>query len=560
MESRILIVGAGPVGQLAALLLARQGIASLLIDRRSSAASAPKAHAVNPRTLEICDSVGVSAEALRAQGASANDAGFVRFVGTLSGPEFGVLPYERQDDAALAFTPFPLTNIPQPKFEAALSAAIAVEPLIEFRRGVNCVGVTHAPSHVIAELEHVAGKEREQVTAAYVIAADGANSRLRQALGIAMDGPEGLQHNVMIHFEADLRALTDHQPGVLYFLFEPTTKGVLIAYDRAKTWVLMHPFDPALEDAASFDEPRCRQLITDALGVAVPDLNVRNIGPWVMSAQVAQAYRGGRVFLAGDAAHRFPPTGGLGLNTGVVDAQNLCWKLAAVLKGEAGEALLETYETERRPVALVNTEQSLSNASKLFDLFATLYGPDPLKTDEHYAAIAANPKADAALALSVEMQRPHFDSFNLQLGYRYHSAAIDGAPALVKASDVDISRYEPGFGPGAHLPHRWVTKEGRRISLLSLIPVDRYALIAGPDGEAWMKAAQTYKCAGLRFGTDFQDQSTTWQALTGLSGSGTLLLRPDGHIAARLEAGSGEPLAILRDLMMRLNAMQTVEA
>ena len=236
-KPQILIVGAGPVGQLAALLLARHGIATRLVDRRKTRLSAPRAHAVNPRTLEICESLGVSADALRAAGANANDGGWVRFMGTLSGPEFGCLPYERQDEDALRHTPYPLSNIPQPKFEEALEEAIAAEPLIDFTRCVACLDVTEGSDSVTVVLEDVESGTRSSGSFAYVIAADGASSRIRFSLGIGMEGPEALQHYVMIHFNADLTSLTDNRPGVLYFLFDPKTAGVLIAYDRADTWV-----------------------------------------------------------------------------------------------------------------------------------------------------------------------------------------------------------------------------------------------------------------------------------------------------------------------------------
>ncbi|ABS61754.1 2,4-dichlorophenol 6-monooxygenase [Parvibaculum lavamentivorans DS-1] len=550
----VLIAGAGPVGQLSALLLARQGIASRLIDRRPRPAEAPKAHAVNPRTLEICESVGVSAEGLRREGASANDAGWVRFVGTLTGTEFGALPYERQDDSALADTPYPLTNIPQPKFEAALAKAIEAEPLITFTRGIACTGLVEVPDGVTAQLEAEDGR-RDTLTCDYLIAADGAGSRLRDMLGIAMEGPEVLQHNLMIHFEADLRALTDARPGVLYFLFQPGTSGVFIAYDRGRTWVLMHPHDPATEPRDSFDEARCGQLIEAAIGTTPPALKIRHVSPWTMSAQVAECYRKGRVFLAGDAAHRFPPTGGLGLNTGAVDTQNLAWKLAAVLKGEAGEALLDTYETERRPVAQVNCEQSLTNASKLFELFGALYGRDPARMQAHYEAVAANPKASAELAAAVEAQRPHFDSFNLQLGYRYASAATIGAPALQAAAGVDISDYRPCWEAGAHVPHRLVkTRSGERVSLLSLLAADRFAILAGPGGTSWREAAAATGLTALRGGWDFEDEAKGWTELTGLPKDGALLVRPDGHIACRFEGGTENAAALLGEALAQVLA------
>ncbi len=541
----VLIVGAGPVGQLSALLLAHHGIASRLIDRRPHPTSAPKAHAVNPRTLEICDSIGVSAVALSASGASANDAGFVRFMGKLSGPEFGALPYERQDAAALTHTPFPLTNIPQPKFEAALDAAIRANPLISFQRGVSCVATAEHEDSITATLENSKAGTREDITCQYVIAADGANSPMRQRLGIGMQGPEALQHNLMIHFEADLRDITDARPGVLYFLFDPMTSGVMIAYDRAGTWVLMHPFDPQVTPAESFDEATCLKFIEDAVGAELPPVKIHNIGAWTMSAQIADTYRAGRIFLAGDAAHRFPPTGGLGLNTGAVDAQNLAWKLAVVLKGEAGEALLDTYEAERRPVAVVNSEQSLTNASKLFDLIVVILGFDPAATQTTYDAITAARKTSPELLVAVEAQRPHFDSFNLQLGYCYASTAVIDAPALQSAAETNISNYVPSWLPGAHLPHRWVTHQGARKSLLALVPGDRFTLIAGPDASAWSDAAADASLNVLRFGTDFSDETSGWSDLTDLPADGALLIRPDGHIAARLEslaAGHGPAL------------------
>lgn len=548
----VLIVGAGPVGEMAALLLARQGIRSWLIDRREKPATAPKAHAVNPRTLEICEALGVSAQALRAQGASANEAGWVRFVGTLKGPEFGCLPYERQDDKALEHTPFPLTNIPQPRFEAALEKAILAEPLIVMKRGVTCLEVAQHAAGVTATLEDNATGTLSKLEASYVIAADGAGSRLRSLLGIAMEGPEVLQNYVMIHFEADLSAMTDHCPGVLYFLFEPGISGVLIAFDRAQTWVLMHPYDPATEPADSFDAAKCKALVGKALGGQAASIDIRNISPWVMSAQIAEHYRQGRVFLAGDAAHRFPPTGGLGLNTGAVDAQNLAWKLAAVLKGEAGEALLDTYESERRPVAMVNSEQSLTNASKLFDLFGVLFGHDPARVPEHYAAIAANPAGAADLAAVVEAQRPHFDSFNLQLGYRYASQAIIGAPELQSGAQVNISRYEPSWQPGAHVPHRWVSHGGATKSLLDLLPVDRFLLIAGPQAGHWVDVAQTQHLGAIRHGTDFTDSSLPWSDLTGLDNMSAVLVRPDGHVAVHLVGTMNDPAAYLMGQMSQL--------
>lgn len=548
LSPKVLIVGAGPVGQLAALLLSDSGISSMLIDKHLAAQSAPKAHAINARTLEICDSIGVSAARLRELGASANEGGDVWFVGTLAGPEFGCLPYERQDEDALQATPYPLSNIPQPAFEEELIAKIRTEPLIDFRRGVECLEVSDRGDHVEVMLADIVPGEKHTQTFDYVIAADGAGSKIRQSLGIEMEGPDALADYLMIHFTADLRHLTEGRRGVLYFLFEPDVNGALIAYDHAKTWVLMHPWSPATEQREDYNDARCRALIDKATGHPLPQMTIENVSPWRMSAQVAAQYRRGRIFLAGDAAHRIPPAGGLGLNSGAGDAQNLAWKLAAVLRGDAGAALLDSYEEERQPVARNNNEQSLNNAAKMFDLVAVLHGLEPDQAGDRYAAVSANPGAFPELAKVVEAQRPHFDSFNLQLGYRYASAAIYD-PAPIPAVK-DVSDYQPSWDAGAHFPHRWVRRHGQTVPLQTLLSANRFTLLCGPTA---VTPGTDSAIDQMRFGDSFED-SEDWESLTGLAAAGAVLIRPDGHIAARFESiKANEVETVMNKILKRSN-------
>ena len=499
-----------------------------MIDKRLETLSAPKAHAINARTLEICESIGISANHLRQLGANANDGGDVRFVGTLSGPEFGCLPYERQDEGAFEFTPFPLSNIPQPVFEEELSKHVRGNDRIDFRRGVECTVLKESGDCVEATLVNTDSDEESVDSFSYVIAADGAGSKIRQSLDIEMEGPEALADYLMIHFSADLRPMTEGRRGVLYFLFEPGVSGALIAYDHAKTWVLMHGWNPELENREDYDDARCLELVEKAIGQPLPDTKIENVSPWTMTAQVANHYRRGRIFLAGDAAHRIPPAGGLGINSGAGDVQNLAWKLAAVLQGEAGESILDTYEVERQPVARNNNEQSLNNAAKLFDLVIALHGLDPEKTAERYAAVAENPGAFPDLTEAVQAQKPHFDSFDLQLGYRYASDAIH-EPAPIPEI-VDVSNYQPSWDAGAHFPHRWVVSEGDRKPLQTLMDASRFTLLSGPDAAE----LQSSEIDQLRWGADYED-ADNWEDQTGLSGSGAVLIRPDGHIAARFD-------------------------
>jgi hypothetical protein len=252
------------------------------------------------------------------------------------------------------------------------------------------------------------------------------------------------------------------------------------------------------------------------------------------------------VFLAGDSAHRIPPAGGLGLNSGIGDVQNLTWKMAAVLQGAAGEALLDTYEVERQPIALTNNEQSMTNALKLFDLLFVIHGMDPEKTAERYAAVAANPDAFPELADAVAAQKPHFDSFDLQIGYRYNSEAIVDPAPIPEVGD--ISDYQPSWDAGAHFPHRWVTHNGETRPLQSFMSPSTFTLLRGPESESLQGHAKVNQ---LTFGADFKD-GEDWEVLTGLPLGGAMLIRPDGHIAARFDSVNEECfMSAVRQILAR---------
>lgn len=541
MKTDVLIVGAGPVGMLAGLFLARQGVSAVIVDRRFERLTAPKAHAVNPRTLEMCDQAGLSGDLIRSHGAPVSLSGDVRFVSHLGGTEFGALPYERQTEAARAITPFPLINMSQPKFEGLIAAELQNCENVGLLRGAECTALSQDENGVTAQITLRGTEAPLKIEAAYAIAADGAGSPIRGQLGIEMEGPEALENFMMIHCEGDLGHITGNKPGVLYFTMDPASPGTFIFFDDNKTWVFMLPYKSAEESADAFDEARCKAEITKALGGKEAAFTVRTISPWAMSAQIATQYQQGRIFLAGDAAHRFPPTGGLGLNTGAGDAQNIAWKLAHVLKGKAGAELLDTYEVERRPVAQHNSGQSLTNAAKIFDLIVALYGPDPAAQAEHFAALVNDPDQQA-IRDGVEAQRPHFDSIRLQLGYRYGSTALVGAPDVPADSEMDISKYEASYDVGALVPHEWLA-EGEPI--LRQLAMDRFTLVRGCEAEA--PACNGHDLAGFTY-------PTCWREKTGLPNEGALLIRPDGHIAARYENAAVAP--ITNDL----NTILSVEA
>jgi hypothetical protein len=367
-----------------------------------------------------------------------------------------------------------------------------------------------------------------EVRSRWLLAADGAASPVRKSLGIEPVGPDRLQSFVMIHFEANLRPLVGHRPAVLYWTTVPSAIGTFVAHDIDSTWVYMQAWDPDSESAEDYTEAVCADIVRRAMGTDAHPFTIRTIRTWTMTAQVAERYRDRRVFLVGDAAHRFPPTGGLGLNTGVQDAHNLAWKIAAVEKGQAPDALLDTYEVERRPVAQHNADVSLQNAMRLVEVYQALGESGGVASDGVRAAIAN--------------QAEHFDMLGLQLGFRYASGALlqDGGDPATTGSVRD---FVPNALPGSRVPHAWVTRAGARISTLDLFATDRFTLVAGPAGASWTGAAAggpvPVDC--IVIGRDVDDRDGDWMRLLGIDAGGAVLVRPDQHVAWRSPHAPADP-------------------
>ena len=247
-------------------------------------------------------------------------------------------------------------------------------------------------------------------------------------------------------------------------------------------------------------------MVRSVLIDAQVDIKILRTSSWTMTSQIADRYRDGRVFLVGDAAHRFPPSGGMGLNSGVQDAHNLAWKLHAVITDTADDTLLDTYDPERRPVAQRNAQASLENAFKMIEVFEALGKPN-----------------QEGLEQAIENQQTHFDMFGLQMGFRYE---LEGSTTpIAPLSDDVIRNYTPSSEPGSRLPHGWLTRNDQRISSLDLIGLTRTTVIAGPTAEV------VGNC--LQVGRDFDDPNNWWGAVLGLADDTYITVRPDQHIASR---------------------------
>jgi 2,4-dichlorophenol 6-monooxygenase len=533
LEVPVLVVGGGPVGMTASLLLARHGMKSLVVERRDDVHRAPQAHLVNARSLEILRELGVDYDELVGLAASEADGSTVRFVTRLFGEDVGTLPYERQGASTLSLTPTPLLNLSQHRLEPVLARHVEDEPLTSLRRRCQWESSVEDDDGVVSTIRELATNTTFEVRSRYVLAADGAGSRVRRQCGIEGVGPDKLQSFVMIHFEADLRARLAERPGILYWILDPAALGTFVAHDIDGTWVFMHPADGEGSEIDGFDEPRCRAIVEAAMGANDVPFEIRTISRWTMTAQVAERYRSGRTFLVGDAAHRFPPSGGLGMNTGIGDVHNLVWKIAWVESGSAPASLLDSYEAERRDVAQRNGDHSLTNALRLFELFEVI-GAEP---EPPLAERLEDAAFRAKVVEAIEHQREHFDMIGLHLGFRYDRGAVAGAAPVVP-EDIDVSDYRPSSEPGARLPHAFIERDGCEASTLDLVDRERMTLLCGPQAEAWADAGRR---AGLRVlveGRDFSDKAGAWGAVRGIADDGAILLRPDGHVGWRALRGA----------------------
>jgi 2-polyprenyl-6-methoxyphenol hydroxylase-like FAD-dependent oxidoreductase len=552
-EVPVLVVGAGPSGAMASLLLERLGVATRVVERRAGPKPAPAAHAVNARTLEICRAAGVDMEALADAAGHPREADRVYWVTRLGGRVLGHLPYERQGDDQLALTPTPLRNISQNRFEPILLDALA-------RLGGRIPAWRQQWESAVQDGERVYSTVRDletgverQISSRYLIAADGAGSRVRRSLGIEPVGPARIQSFIMVHFRAALRGIPEVPPGVLFFLCDPRSGGgVFVVHDLDREAVYMHPFDPDVEVEADYDAERCAGLVREALEDPGLEFEVETVSSWTMTAQVAERYGAGRILLVGDSAHRFPPTGGLGLNSGVQDAHNLAWKLAAVLHGRAPASLLESYERERRPVARNNADQSLRNALRLVEVPRALGVTDLSQASRaRMKRTLASAEGRARVRAAIESQAEHFDMPGLQLGFCYEEGALvraEGEPP----GEVQVREFVPSGRPGARLPHAWLSGAEGRASLLDRVPLDRFLLLTGPKGATWIEALPDVPgpaVAGLRLGAELMPDLESWLEVAGIGPDGALLVRPDQHVAWRCAKGVADPTGELRRAM-----------
>jgi putative polyketide hydroxylase len=503
----VLVVGAGLAGTSAALFLARQGVPVLVAEQHPGVLRHPRARAVNPRTVEIFRGLGLEQDLLDARTyVDPPDAVIIR-AETLAGPEEDrrLMAPPRGSAGSGQFTPCPWAPIGQDCLEALLcDQARRAGATVDF--STRLLSLSTDGGGVTAVLCDLPSGEERLVRADYLVAADGHRSVIRKRLGIGQVGPGTLGHTISLVFRADLSAALRERPIGIGHFSAPCPGTVLLPHDGANSWVFSVPYHPERgETADSLDEDRCAALVRAAIGV--PDLAVDIVSQlsdgtkvlgYEIGAYVAERFRSGRIFLVGDSAHAMPPTGALGASAGIQDAHNLAWKLAAVLHGRAGPELLDTYDTERRPVA----ELTLAESMKEFRDRTGRAVPEGI--------IAAAPGYYAAI-----------------FGYRYRADSAGGPAAL--------SPEQLGGQPGTRAPHVVLERGGATISTIDLFD-GSFVLFLGAAATRWAEVVpQRSDLRTYRIGSDLLDLAGRWATAYGVTAEGAVLVRPDGFVAWRAE-------------------------
>ena len=546
----VVVVGGGVVGISTAVALERQGVESLVFDRRAFPNPHPRAHVANPRTMEIFRLWGVEGRVREAALAGGVTGNFV-WRRSIAGEELGRLSYRDAHEGTErnAVTLAPEVSCAQDVIEGILRDYLAERTGDSVRYSSEVTDVSRLDAETMAVT--VAG-EPEPILARYVVAADGAWSATRAGLGIEMEGPEELARFVSIYAYADLAPWTGDMPAVLYWIVNDAVQGVFISMDGRGRYVFHVRMDPRRERFEDFTPERCRELILAAVG-AETDVEVRDVGHWIMSGQVAARYRESNVLLAGDAAHRFPPTGGFGMNTSIQDAHNLAWKLRAVLSGWAPDSLLDTYGPERRPVAGANRSRSVSNFLKLESLAAWAANPRPIL--ERLADTGEVGAAERCrFAAEIETQRSHFDKLEQELAFIYREGALvpaENASGRAAEAPDPLAHVEIG----ARFPLIFFTApDGERIGSTDLF--EREFVLFTASASAWNAGVAAARAAGvpirlMEIGTELRLDLGDWTVASGAKPGGAVLVRPDGHVAYRAVSADADPEAALRTALDR---------
>lgn len=511
----VLIVGGSLVGMSTAMLLGHHGIRSLVVEHHRGTAIHPRAAMITQRTMEVLRTVGIEQIVMQKSDEQFVQDGAIMAVETLAGKELTYF-IANLNEGVRDVSPSARIFITQSLLEPLLKSR-ATELGADLRFSTEMISFEEDRDGVTAKIRHRDTGKEEIVRARYMIAADGAHSKIRDLLGIKMLGHGVFSKSITIYFRGDVSHLLRGRSLSVMYVVNPTLSGFFrIEKPFTSGFLVVHwlgdPKNPVTDVSKDLTDERAFELLRAGLGDDKAPVTVENIMHWDARADAAEKFQKGRAFLVGDAAHVMPPSGGFGGNTGVQDAHNIAWKLAMVLKGLAGPDLLSTYTVERRPAAAFTVEQAYSR---------------------YVMRSAPYLKSDNMQAIENDL--------NIEFGYVYDSRAIVG-DGNVSARSHENPRESKGR-PGTRAPHVWMRRDDREISTLDLF--DRnFTLLAGPDGEGWCNSA---RAATTRLGIEInvhragadglEDAAGAFLDAYGISPTGAVLVRPDGFVAWRAKSG-----------------------
>jgi putative polyketide hydroxylase len=506
---KVIIIGGGPVGLSAAICLACQGVESILIEKHPTTTAHPKARGVNGRSMELFRSLGLEDQMKQYQ--MPREAYRFTWIEDFQGREItrvqATVDYSRYSPTEHAI--IAQDNVEQELFKKAQSM-----PLIDLRFHTEMIHATQTDEQVTVEIVNKETNKKETLTAQYLIAADGANSSLRKLFNVEMEGADNLGVFCNIYCEMNLDKYVEHRPSAGFMFIRPDVRGTFILSKKGqRKWLVGVRIgsNPCLTKE-SFTDDFCVEYVKNIINDPQLEVCLINKAFWTMAALIAKQYRIGRVFLAGDAAHRLPPTGGFGMNTGIQDVHNLAWKLAMVLNGQADESLLDTYFTERVQIAKANTHWSISNAKRFEKIFIALAQNDLMTFEE-----------------ALKDQTHHINNILMDLGFIYGSEY------------QTQENYKPSAQVGARAPHCWLLKDNEQKSTLDLYN-SRFVLVCPPEAHYWQDQYRQFPCTIVTIGEqgEYLDKNYDFLENYEISKQGAVLVRPDGHVAWRSKDQNGK--------------------
>jgi 2,4-dichlorophenol 6-monooxygenase len=568
VETDVLIVGSGPAGSSAALALATLGVRNMMITKYRWTANTPRAHITNQRAMEFFRDMGIE-EQVKADATPHELIGDTVFCTSIAGEELGrILTWgtspARHADYVSA-SPTLNCDIPQNYLEPIL-VRNATARGTQTRFSSEYLSHTQDADGVTTRvLDRVTGVEYT-VRSKYLIGADGARSIVAADIDLPFEGAMDIAGSMNITFTADIEELVGHRPSVLYWVVQPGSNvggigaGLVRMVRPWNEWLIVWGYD-ITQPPPVVDTPAATEIVRNLLGM--PDLEVEITGTslWGNNEMFATHLQKGRVFCAGDAIHRHPPSNGLGSNTSIQDSYNLAWKLAAVLRGQAGAELLETYSAERAPVARQIVTRANRSSREFGDIFDAL-GVTSAKTEaemveqieERKANTPAGARKRAALVAAMELKNYEFNAHGVEMGQFYTSSAVlsDGSSKPEPTRDPELY-YQASTVPGSPLPHVWVGDSLRKHSTLDLAPSTRFTIFTGIAGSEWADVAPR---VGARLGIDLgavvigpgqdvTDLYFDWANVREVGEDGVILVRPDKIIAWRSMGMVADPEAAL---------------